>query len=51
MQRLWPHTQTAWMILAALLAIAGALLLPARVRGTTCELCLAGQAPGAAART
>jgi hypothetical protein len=63
MQRPWPQTRIAWMILAALLAIAGALLLPARLRGqppapglagaaqaaTTCELGVTGEPLGAAA--
>ena len=33
MQRLWPHTRFAWMIVAALLALAGTLLLPTRTHG------------------
>ncbi len=49
MLRLWPHTQMAWMILAALLALAGALLLPARVRGHDHAPGLAG--PAALCRT
>jgi hypothetical protein len=47
MQRLWPQTRTAWMILAALLALAGTLLLPARLRGQEPDRALATLQPGA----